>query len=225
MTNRGWTRTGISPIHHENFDWSKMTEANKDQLGDRWAEKVGDVWYKRGAGWGESENQPLTRFSLYSDMLSETDREETPGTRRTRLRRVGTRSGACKTYKDYTFTTSQYASWQGCVEARPYPYNTDDTTPTASTPATLYVPMFAPDEAGTSLARPQSRRRDDLSCRQRRLRAMTTAGGRTGNWTIRAYWTARRTPANISASSRTDHQARGPVKARTSPAPRARSRR
>lgn len=139
--------TGISPMHHENFDWSNMTEANKNLLGDRWAQKVGDVWYKRGAGWGDSENQPLTRFSLYADMLTETDREETPGTgERVCVKRK--KNGSCESYKDYTYTTSQYASWQGCVEARPYPYNTDDTTPTSGTPATLYVPMFAPDEAG-----------------------------------------------------------------------------
>jgi hypothetical protein len=154
--------TGISPIHHENFDWSKMTQANKDQLGDRWAEKVGDVWYKRGAGWGESENQPLTRFSLYADMLSETGREETPGTGE-RVCVDWKRNGTCRTYKDYTFTTSQYASWQGCVEARPYPYNTDDTTPTSSTPATLYVPMFAPDEAGNRWRDLNRDGTDDLS--------------------------------------------------------------
>lgn len=139
--------TGISPIHHENFDWSKMTSANKSQLGDRWAEKVGDVWYKRGDGWGDSKNQPLTRFSLYSDILAETDREETPGTGE-RVCVKKDKRGRCESYKDYTFETSEYASWQGCVEARPHPYNTDDTTPSAGTPATLYVPMFAPDEAG-----------------------------------------------------------------------------
>jgi Flp pilus assembly protein TadG len=46
---------------------------------------------------------------------------------------------------------SSYASklnWAGCVEMRPYPYSVDDTTPTSATPATLFVPMFAPDEAG-----------------------------------------------------------------------------
>ena len=36
--------------------------------------------------------------------------------------------------------------WQGCVEARPHPYDTDDTTPTTAMPATMFVPMFAPDE-------------------------------------------------------------------------------
>jgi Flp pilus assembly protein TadG len=144
--DKPWLDTlGISPIHHENFDWSQMTEANKDQLGDRWAEKDGDVWRKRGAGWGESEDEALTRFSLYTDIIAQTGREEIPGSRQC-VRWWS--SGSCRTYSwDYTYTTSRFASWQGCVEARPVPYNNDDTTPTTSNPATLFVPMFAPDEA------------------------------------------------------------------------------
>ncbi|MEW9806969.1 pilus assembly protein [Mesorhizobium sp. ZMM04-5] len=145
--DKSWMDTmGVSPMHHENFDWSKMTYANRAQLGDRWAEKVGAVWYKRGDGWGLTKDQPLTRFSLYSDMLAETDREEVPGSRHCVSWR---NNGTCRSYSyDYTYETSQFASWQGCVEARPYPYNTNDATPDSSTPATLFVPMFAPDEAG-----------------------------------------------------------------------------
>lgn len=37
-------------------------------------------------------------------------------------------------------------SWRGCVEARIYPYDVTDATPTPATPATLFQPMFAPDE-------------------------------------------------------------------------------
>lgn len=37
-------------------------------------------------------------------------------------------------------------SWRGCVEARPAPHDTQDTVPDGSVPATLFVPMFAPDE-------------------------------------------------------------------------------
>lgn len=37
-------------------------------------------------------------------------------------------------------------SWRGCVEARPAPHDVTDTPPSASDPATLFVPMFAPDE-------------------------------------------------------------------------------
>lgn len=35
--------------------------------------------------------------------------------------------------------------WEGCVEARPYPYDVQDDTPNTGTPDTLYVPNFAPD--------------------------------------------------------------------------------
>ncbi len=37
-------------------------------------------------------------------------------------------------------------NWLGCVEARTYPYDVTDATPTTATPATLFQPMFAPDE-------------------------------------------------------------------------------
>ena len=37
-------------------------------------------------------------------------------------------------------------SWKGCVEARPAPYDTDDTPARDDEPATKFVPMFAPDE-------------------------------------------------------------------------------
>jgi hypothetical protein len=39
-------------------------------------------------------------------------------------------------------------TWGGCLEALPYPYNTQDVTPSSGTPETRYVPLFAPDEAG-----------------------------------------------------------------------------
>lgn len=140
---------GISPIQHEDFDWTTMSAANNP---DKYAEKLNGVWYKRGTGWGETKDQPLTRFSLYADMTVESGREEVPNSKQY----------VCDTYKkngtcqyghwsapEYIYTTSRYASWQGCVEARPYPYNVDDTTPDTAAPATLFVPLFAPDEAGT----------------------------------------------------------------------------
>jgi Flp pilus assembly protein TadG len=37
-------------------------------------------------------------------------------------------------------------AWRGCVEARPSPHDTQDSIPTTADPATLFVPMFAPDE-------------------------------------------------------------------------------
>jgi Flp pilus assembly protein TadG len=140
--------TGISPVHHENFDWSKMTYANNP---DKYAEKIGDAWYKRGAGWGDSQDQPLTRFSLYADMMIESGREEVPNTREYICTDYNKKHKCIDGYwtaPDYTYVTSRFATWQGCVEARPVPYNNNDATPTATNPSTLYVPMFAPDEAG-----------------------------------------------------------------------------
>lgn len=142
---------GISPVQHEDFDWTKMTATNDP---NKYAQKVGDVWYKKGAGWGDTEGEALTRFSLYSDMTVESGREDVTPPKQY-VCDVTKKDGTCKSghwvipSPQYVYTTSRYASWQGCVEARPYPYNDDDTTPTTATPATLFVPMFAPDEAGT----------------------------------------------------------------------------
>ena len=44
------------------------------------------------------------------------------------------------------FDMMSNVEWAGCVEARAYPYDVDDVTPTPAIPATLFQPMFAPDE-------------------------------------------------------------------------------
>ncbi|UDL91329.1 pilus assembly protein [Mesorhizobium sp. PAMC28654] len=125
---------GISPVHHENFDWSQMYKNATGYNPNKYIEKVGDVYYQRGTGWGADKDKEMTRFSLYADMTATT---------RTCTKKDS--RGNCTTSVD---TTAQYEAWKGCVEARPYPYNNDDTIPTSATPASLFVPMFAPDEAG-----------------------------------------------------------------------------
>ena len=42
--------------------------------------------------------------------------------------------------------TSMGVPWKGCVEARPAPYDVDDTPPTPGIPNTYWVPYFWPDE-------------------------------------------------------------------------------
>ena len=44
------------------------------------------------------------------------------------------------------FDTLPDVTWAGCVEARPHPLDVSDAPPTDDDPATLFVPMFAPDE-------------------------------------------------------------------------------
>jgi hypothetical protein len=146
---------GLSPVHQENFDWSTLTDPNKR------AEKIAGIWYKKGSGWGEDENEVLSRFTLYKDMKQVSSREWVV----TGQEYVCTNyrsNGTCKTghWQDtghYDETISDYASWQGCVEARPYPYNISDAPAAGGPnntgigfgdPATMFVPMFAPDEPG-----------------------------------------------------------------------------
>lgn len=49
------------------------------------------------------------------------------------------------TVNRFSLYTAMGVTWRGCVEARPYPYDTDDTEPSTTDPDTLFVPEFAPD--------------------------------------------------------------------------------
>ncbi|MGN6465801.1 MAG: pilus assembly protein TadG-related protein [Rhizobiaceae bacterium] len=138
---------GLSPVHHENFDWASMS------TGNRRAEKVDGKWVKAGSDWGDEEGDLLTRFSLYQDMKYVSSREWVSTGKEYVCTQTSRRTGACTAghWQDtgyYDNTISQYSSWQGCVEERPYPYGDNDAAPDASNPATLFVPMFAPDEPG-----------------------------------------------------------------------------
>jgi Flp pilus assembly protein TadG len=138
-----WMDTdGLSPVHHENFDWTTL---NPEKFPDKYAEYSAGAWYKRGDGWGESKDTELTRFSLYEDTLKVVSREFVETSREWVCR-----NGSCgwKIEGYDVDTPGPFASWQGCVEARPAPDNNNDATPVSSDPATLFVPMFAPDEPG-----------------------------------------------------------------------------
>lgn len=50
------------------------------------------------------------------------------------------------TVNRFTLYTNIGVAWQGCVEARKYPYDTNDTVPNNATPDTLFIPEFSPDE-------------------------------------------------------------------------------
>jgi Flp pilus assembly protein TadG len=50
----------------------------------------------------------------------------------------------------FTLFTQMGKTWGGCVEARPSPYDVTESPPTVSTPGSMYVAYFAPDEPGGS---------------------------------------------------------------------------
>jgi len=109
---------GISPVHHENFNWASMP------AGYEITANAAGVYYKTGNSWPTAQkNTKVTRFSLFDEM---------------------------KYYTNNSGTKANYASWLGCVEARPSPYDVKDVAPTTATPVTLFVPMFAPDEPTSS---------------------------------------------------------------------------
>jgi Flp pilus assembly protein TadG len=190
---------GLSPVHHENFDWSTLTDPDKH------AEQVNGIWYKKGTGWGEEEGEMLTRFSLYKDMKQVSDREWVS----TGQQYVCTRyysNGTCRTghWEDtgyYDETIGTYASWQGCVEARPYPYNTNDAPAAGGPnntgigygdPATMFVPMFAPDEPGDRWATDSDSSPDNFSAANNWWNDGTeSSSGRTRERNMAKYFDVR----------------------------------
>ncbi len=136
-----WMDTkGISPIHHENFDWTTMSQAASPWGATKYAEKVGDSWYARGTGWDATQkDRELTRTSLYKQMQRVATTTSTTTCTGSGRNKVCTTTTVPATY-------ASIASWGGCVESRPYPYNIQDTAASTANPATLFVPMFAPDE-------------------------------------------------------------------------------
>jgi len=197
----GWMDTlGLSPVHHENFDWSTLNAA------DRYAEKTGGIWRKRGAAWGEEEYEVLSRFSLYKDMKKVEAREWVATGQEYVCTRYNNR-GACTRgewretghYVDSAF--GPFATWQGCVEARPWPLNVNDAPPDAGVselgipfgdPASLFVPMFAPDEPGDRWATEADPTPDALGAANNWWNDGTEdASGATRQKNMAKYWEVR----------------------------------
>jgi hypothetical protein len=154
--NESWMdTTGVSPVHHENFDWTTIGSAGSS----KYVEEVAGVRYARGSDWGDLKDKPLTRFTLYNNMqrISGTNQQTNTTTEKECKEWAWSWSSGfyCSRWGTKTVTTttnvntfSKPFTWEGCVEARPFPYNVDDTAASKSSPATMFVPMFAPDEAG-----------------------------------------------------------------------------
>ncbi|TRC96722.1 hypothetical protein FJV76_02345 [Mesorhizobium sp. WSM4303] len=126
--NATWMDTmGVSPLDQENLDWSTLTSS---ALPNQYAVKSGNYYYAKGSAWDATQlNQVLTRFSLYKWM-----------------KRISSCTKNSSNVCTSNIVYAPIATWGGCVESRPYPYNIQDTAASTTTPATMFVPMFAPDE-------------------------------------------------------------------------------
>ncbi|MBA1143278.1 TadE/TadG family type IV pilus assembly protein [Mesorhizobium neociceri] len=119
--------TGVSPLDHENLDWSTLTSS---VLPNQYAVQSGSYYYAKGSAWDATQlNQVLTRFSIYKSM-----------------KRISSCTKNSSNVCTSNIVYAPIATWGGCVESRPYPYNIQDTAASTTTPATMFVPMFAPDE-------------------------------------------------------------------------------
>ncbi|GHC67842.1 pilus assembly protein [Limoniibacter endophyticus] len=111
---------GISPIHHENLDWESSfpLEHAPECINDRRCiRKNGDGSFTAiGGAWGKLKGKHLTRFTIMQQA------------------------------KEIHKAESIKQGWKGCVESRPAPYTLSFAAPDAAFPASLFVPMFHPDE-------------------------------------------------------------------------------
>jgi Flp pilus assembly protein TadG len=141
--------TGISPVHHENFDWSTMPAGYQ-------VTKVGSVYRKTGLSWPVAErNQVVSRFTLFNSMKRRRYNNNPNVNNNTKCEWSSGSPYDCNYKAPVQYTTPRngtspynYASWGGCVEMRPWPYMVNDSAPKTADPASMYVPMFAPDEPG-----------------------------------------------------------------------------
>lgn len=154
--------SGISPIHHEHLNWGTMNTASTP-------------WKSNGANGAklDATGQPLTRFHILDNLKFANGGTEAAACR---VWKTGTTTGSansdsnCAVKERSGTLTYLYPSkpadrttlatamgvtsaslvekyvWKGCVEARPYPFNLNDSVPTSMSPGTFFVPMLAFDE-------------------------------------------------------------------------------
>ncbi|MER0237612.1 TadE/TadG family type IV pilus assembly protein [Fulvimarina sp. MAC8] len=129
--NASWIdRYGESSIHHENLDWKRWKNYDGSQL----AERKNNRWVRK------SDGQILTRQWIYDNAKVVSGSETCSGY---------WPNYTCKPKPTSTYTsgTRRFANgWKGCVESRPGNLAISDAAPNTSSPDTLFVPSFAPDE-------------------------------------------------------------------------------
>jgi Flp pilus assembly protein TadG len=160
---------GIAPNHHENLDWGTMGPTNPTgwrTLGADGAKLDASAnpltrWsildnLKFHVGGTEVTTAIATSCKVWKSgtttSSSATDancavKDRTGGTATRVIGGTAADTSTIATSMGVTTASLQTKySWKGCVEARPYPYNVNDELPASGAPATLFIPMFAPDE-------------------------------------------------------------------------------
>lgn len=155
---------GLSPIHHENLDWTTLTDSGGNALATKAPSDNG--WYLTA-----DPSVRLTRQYVMKTMRAPTVVKDTticsykgvkyPGCswvgKDTETRWMMKRPGGapicrqkddptgCHPYR-ITYATRPLYELRGCVEARTGTFGINDATPDESKPETLFVPYMAVDE-------------------------------------------------------------------------------
>jgi Flp pilus assembly protein TadG len=154
-------KRGVSPIHHEHLNWGTPSPTNPTGF-----RSVGADNAKIDAA-----GNPLTRFSILNALHWQAGGNQDTTkcvVWKNGVTTAGSSNSNCAVFRrSGTVTPVQVASaaaatavgsgsysqdwakkkytWMGCVEARPSGYDVTDEKPSSGNPASLFVPMFAPD--------------------------------------------------------------------------------
>ena len=140
---------------------TRISTGRRCRTPTRRAEKIGGIWYKKGAGWGEEEGQMLSRFLA----LPRHEGRHQPRAGRDRqqascLRRIPRQPHLRRTVTTNTTTIDTYGPLRELAgmrrgpplslqcQRRAGPGGSANTGIGFGDPATMFVPMFAPDEPG-----------------------------------------------------------------------------
>jgi len=97
----------------------------------------------------------------------------------------------------FTLLDQTGLSWAGCVESRPDPYDISDAAPSSGTPASMFVPFFAPDEPDKNTIRSGTNRWGDPTYYSAGNNWITDDKSSSDNW-----FTRQGEPAKYAASNK-----------------------
>ena len=101
----------------------------------------------------------------------------------------------------FDLLTKMGISWGGCVEGRPPPYDIQETAPSSGTPATMFVPYFAPDEPDKDSVTYRSGNRTYSYPSYNNY--IISDGTSSSDWMTRQAYVAKYGTSNLTSSAKT----------------------
>jgi len=136
------------------MDTTGVAPMNGELLEDRMIGYAPRNTTSSSASYTGSDCSALSDRPYFDNTNTAGTNEGYPGPYRVEWRRNGTRCYAFTPSDGINYFTLfdmiSNESWKGCVEARPEPFDINDSAPTITDPRTLFVPFFWLDTGGTA---------------------------------------------------------------------------